>query len=288
MTTAHRPTYNPTKGGNIQGGNKLYYPTQQYSSKDLPSNLQVKTRRPGQGTIKEVNKKNFKQELFQRERKGKIGTSGLVSALYADENESNFTNNYNEESFISKVDMTSDLLELDAPSKKQRLDSVSGLSDVNSRYKTHQEVDNVFLQDKDLSFGEDSEDDEKISKFQNRKSSVSEGEESKSRLVEEEQEDSDDEEQLLLRELEKIKKEREEESKKKEQEKNELLKIQTQEHILKGNPLLNTTDYSLKKKWYEDTVFKNQAKNEPKIKKRFINDTVRSDFHRKFLAKTIQ
>jgi protein CWC15 len=287
MTTAHRPTYNPTKGGNIQGGNKLYYPTQQYSSKDLPSNLQIKTRRPGQGTIKEVNRRDFKQELLQRERKGKMGISGLVSSLYADENESNFTNNFNHESFISsKVDMTSDLLQLDAPIKKQRLDSVSGISEINS--KPQQEVDNVFLQDKDLSFGEDSENDENFSKLKNRKSSISEGESSNSKSEEERSEDSDDEEQLLLKELEKIKKEREEESKRKEQEKNELLKIQTQEQILKGNPLMNTTDYSLKKKWYEDTVFKNQAKNEPKIKKRFINDTVRSDFHRKFLAKTIQ
>lgn len=29
--------------------------------------------------------------------------------------------------------------------------------------------------------------------------------------------------------------------------------------LLKGNPLLNSA-YSLTKRWYEDTVFKNQAK----------------------------
>jgi len=45
--------------------------------------------------------------------------------------------------------------------------------------------------------------------------------------------------------------------------------------------------YSLTKRWYEETVFKNQTKMEPKAKKRFINDTVRSDFHRKFLTKYI-
>ena len=77
-------------------------------------------------------------------------------------------------------------------------------------------------------------------------------------------------------------------NKKKEIEKNLILEVQTREKIIKGNPLLNNTDYSLKKKWYEDTVFKNQANNEQKTKKRFINDTVRSDFHRKFLSKTVQ
>ena len=50
---------------------------------------------------------------------------------------------------------------------------------------------------------------------------------------------------------------------------------------------LQTGSYSLKKKWHEETVFKNQAKNVPKEVKRFVNDTVRSDFHRKFMSKFI-
>jgi protein CWC15 len=282
MTTAHRPTYNPTKGGNIQGGNKLYYPSQQYSSKDLPSNLKVKTRQPGQGTIREVNRRNFKQELVERERRHKLGASGLVSASYGDEAEGN------DQSFItSKIDFTSDLLQMEAPKKKQRLDSIGGISDINSVIKPKKtEIDNVFLQDRDLSFDEDSASDEDHKS--KRKNDHDEDDEISNEEAADSLGDSDDEEEMLLRELEKIKKEREEESNKKEQMKNELLKIQTQEQILKGNPLLNKTDYSLKKKWYEDTVFKNQAKNEPKTRKRFINDTVRSDFHRKFLSKTIQ
>lgn len=63
-----------------------------------------------------------------------------------------------------------------------------------------------------------------------------------------------------------------------------------------GNPLLNQqlfeaqgkTEFSLKRKWYNETVFKNQARSIPEIQKRFINDTVRSDFHRRFLARAIQ
>ena len=38
-------------------------------------------------------------------------------------------------------------------------------------------------------------------------------------------------------------------------------------------------------RWDDDVVFKNQARGETKTPKRFINDTIRSDFHRKFLHK---
>lgn len=41
----------------------------------------------------------------------------------------------------------------------------------------------------------------------------------------------------------------------------------------------------MKRSWHEDTVFKHQSRSEPPLKKRFINDTVRSDFHRRFLAR---
>lgn len=38
-------------------------------------------------------------------------------------------------------------------------------------------------------------------------------------------------------------------------------------------------------RWDDDVVFKNQARGEAKTPKRFINDTIRSDFHRKFLQR---
>jgi protein CWC15 len=268
MTTAHRPTWNPTRGGDLQGGNKLYFPSKTYSSKDLPSNLNVKHRQDGQGTVKELKKRDFRKELFEREKKNResFRGNGLVSSHYADADE--------DRDLPSQVDITEDLLNYSMIRKKPRTESISDFSESantnkilgSSRQQANEE--NIFPQDKDLEFSED--ESENINKDN------------------EEFEQSDDEEELLLRELEKIKKEREEENKRKDEEKNRLLKLQTQEQILKGNPLLNTGDYSLKKKWYEDTVFKNQSRNEPKIKKRFINDSVRSDFHRKFLSKTIQ
>lgn len=44
----------------------------------------------------------------------------------------------------------------------------------------------------------------------------------------------------------------------------------------------------MKRKWYEETVFRHYARNEPEEKKRYVNDTVRRDFHRRFLSRTIQ
>jgi len=79
MTTAHRPTYHPSRGGNIQDGNKLYAHTLQFSSKDLPSNLTLKRRRNGQGTQNEIRRIDFKKQLLERE------SSGLVSSIYNDE-----------------------------------------------------------------------------------------------------------------------------------------------------------------------------------------------------------
>ena len=66
---------------------------------------------------------------------------------------------------------------------------------------------------------------------------------------------------------------------------------------MQGNPLLNSQlseatstvgGYSMKRKWYEETVFRHYARNEPEDKKRSVNDTVRRDFHRRFLSRTIQ
>ena len=44
----------------------------------------------------------------------------------------------------------------------------------------------------------------------------------------------------------------------------------------------------VKRKWNDDVVFRHQTRTEPETKKRFVNDTIRNDFHRSFLKKYIQ
>ncbi|XP_065055737.1 spliceosome-associated protein CWC15 homolog [Rhopilema esculentum] len=104
--------------------------------------------------------------------------------------------------------------------------------------------------------------------------------------------DSDDEDDTaeLLAELQKIKRERAEEQSRKEAEKKvEEERIRT-ENIIAGNPLLNgPADHKVKRRWDDDVVFKNCAKDDDKIKsKGFINDTIRSDFHKRFMEKYVK
>jgi protein CWC15 len=98
--------------------------------------------------------------------------------------------------------------------------------------------------------------------------------------------------------LEKIKRERAEERQRQEQERLEQEMKQREEEILTGNPLLasgagtsssDAADFTVKRRWDDDVVFRNQSRSVPeKPEQRFINDLLRSDFHRKFMSKYIK
>ena len=102
--------------------------------------------------------------------------------------------------------------------------------------------------------------------------------------------DDEDEKAELERELARIRKEREEEKLRKQMEAEEAKASKRNEEALRGNPLLNmgNGNFNVKKRWYEDVVFRNQAKQEPKKQKKFINDTIRNSFHKKFLNKYLK
>eukprot|EP00850_Spirogloea_muscicola_P010751 SM000064S19773 [mRNA] locus=s64:409862:411306:- [translate_table: standard] len=100
--------------------------------------------------------------------------------------------------------------------------------------------------------------------------------------------DEDDTAELLA-ELERIKKERAEEKLRKERQQQEVDLRAKESELVRGNPLLNQpASFTVKRRWDDDVVFKNQSRGETKTPKRFINDTIRSDFHRKFLNKYIK
>eukprot|EP00920_Eleutheroschizon_duboscqi_P042385 GHVT01101267.1.p1 GENE.GHVT01101267.1~~GHVT01101267.1.p1 ORF type:complete len:228 (-),score=82.59 GHVT01101267.1:599-1282(-) len=107
-------------------------------------------------------------------------------------------------------------------------------------------------------------------------------------------EDSDGEEEAeLMRELERIRKTRAEDEKKKRDADDAARKEEARVKALRSNPIImgaaeDELGGPLKRRWDDDVVFKQQAKKETKSKKVFVNDAVRSDFHRKFLAKYIQ
>lgn len=108
------------------------------------------------------------------------------------------------------------------------------------------------------------------------------------------EEDSDDDTAALLAELNKIKRERMQENAKKEQEKQQQEEKIRMENILSGNPLLNytaatqKTNAKVKRRWNDDVVFKNCARTEAEKSETFINDSLRSEFHKKFMEKYIK
>ncbi|KAK2590298.1 complexed with cef1p [Conoideocrella luteorostrata] len=99
----------------------------------------------------------------------------------------------------------------------------------------------------------------------------------------------DDEDAELQRELERVRREREEKKKREEAERAKEEEDAREKNIALGNPLLNKQDYTMKRRWDDDVVFKNQARGaEEKGKKEFVNDMLRSDFHRRFMGKYVR
>lgn len=103
-------------------------------------------------------------------------------------------------------------------------------------------------------------------------------------------EDEEDETAALQRELEKIKKERAEAKAKEEAARAAEEEEQREIDVARGNPLLNSRDFTMKRRWDDDVVFKNQARGteDKNKKKEFINDMLRSDFHKKFMSKYVR
>uniref|UniRef100_A0A0D9WKV7 Cwf15/Cwc15 cell cycle control protein n=2 Tax=Leersia perrieri TaxID=77586 RepID=A0A0D9WKV7_9ORYZ len=227
MTTAARPTWAPAKGGNEQGGTRIFGPSGKYSSRDLAAHTTLKPRKEGQNTQEEVQKRNLRDELEDRERKH-----------YSSKDKS-----YAEERDRRKS--ASLLLE---GSRREAEDKI-----------VPREID---ADDSDVEPRSDDESDE--------------------------DDDDDDDTEALMAELERIKKERAEEKLRKERQQAEEDAKMKEAELMRGNPLININNagsFNVKRRWDDDVVFKNQARGETKTPKRFINDTIRSDFHRKFLQR---
>ncbi|KAE8447105.1 complexed with cef1p [Mollisiaceae sp. DMI_Dod_QoI] len=107
------------------------------------------------------------------------------------------------------------------------------------------------------------------------------------------EDDSDDEDETaeLQRELEKIKRERAEKREQEEREKAAVEEAEREKDIALGNPLLNPkADFNVKRRWDDDVIFKNQARgtDDKGKKKEFVNDLLRSDFHKRFMSKYVR
>lgn len=141
--------------------------------------------------------------------------------------------------------------------------------------------------------------------------SASEGSEAEaSGADDDDDEDTDDDDAELLRELELIKAERAAERARAEAEADSAAGgdgggagagsgAASATGTLGDNPLLAdsaaasdagtaTTAYRVQRRWDDDLVFRHQTRGQVVPAKRFVNDTVRNDFHRRFLDKYIR
>ena len=96
--------------------------------------------------------------------------------------------------------------------------------------------------------------------------------------------------------MERLRAQREEERARREREAEELAERQQSDSAARSNPLLagalgggGAAAPALKRRFGDDTVFSGTHASEPEQAKkaRFINDTMRSDFSRRFMAKFI-
>ncbi|CAI5536615.1 unnamed protein product [Closterium sp. Naga37s-1] len=274
MTTAARPTWAPAKGGEEQGGSRIFGPSQKYSARDVASHTSLKPRREGQVTKEEVKRRDLRGELEERERRH-FAAKDKEQQLRTDDRK-----------------RTSGLL---LPGGG----ALGGRKEVEERLIPRAaDADDSDGEDRRGGGGDDEDDDD------------------------DDEDDDEDDTMELLAELERIKKERAEEKLRKvcgvpcvpcplylwfasppcsaarplrahvvsceqEKEQAEQEAKAREKEMARGNPIMAAggSAFAVKRRWDDDVVFRNQAKDEQKPSKRFINDTIRSDFHRRFLNK---
>jgi protein CWC15 len=130
----------------------------------------------------------------------------------------------------------------------------------------------------------ESEDEDSDERYDNQCGTLADGSDSS------ESEDEDDT-AALYAELAKIKAERAAEKARQEAEAEAKNRDERDHALATGNPLLNSgpKDFTVKRRWDDDVIFKNQSRGvDEKPKNRFVNDMLRSDFHKKFLNKYVK
>ncbi|KAH9044252.1 Cwf15/Cwc15 cell cycle control protein [Lactarius hengduanensis] len=259
MSTAHRPTWDPAQAREVKGGSR------QYSVRDMAAHTKLKFRQPGQTSVDEVKKRDLHADLLAAEAEAR-----------------------------AKKRKAAGLPVEDAP-------VASGDEEANKRRKVLQEA---LEMDKDADSDEGDGDSNGVNDSKGNANGDRVGGEEAS--GENDDDDDDDEEEddtaELLRELEKIKRERAAEQARIEQAEAEATEAERDARIATANPLLNlaaalgnapginTTapgTFAVKRRWDDDLVFKNQAIGD-KPQGQFVNDLLRTEFHKKFMSRFIK
>jgi len=265
MTTAHRPTWKAAVGktneGGFDSGGAL---SSMRSSKDVTGFTKLKVRGSQELSKAEIIQRSLK--ALEEAEGGKGGGAGRREVNVAVEEEG-----------------------------AKRLEAASKEVDVSVLKKYDDGDDDGDDDDDDeVDFGEgdDDLDDEANGakkKEEEEEESDLDADDDDSDSDEDDSDSDEDEEAALAAELAKIRAEKDAAKRQAADREAAEEEAKLTEAAMLGNPLLqsNTAGSSkpLKRRWNDDIVFKNQARKEPKTEKRFINDTVRNDFHKRFMDK---
>ncbi|KDN49930.1 Cwf15/Cwc15 cell cycle control protein [Tilletiaria anomala UBC 951] len=291
MSSAHRPTWDPARGQN----NAAHLSRVAHASQ-LPAHTTLKVRQEAQGGIIDRNaatraRKDLKAELERAEweaRNQKRIAQGLPpeaeprgdgTGMDADDEHASKRRKLIEEAIKLDADDDSEEDEVSEVNIGSRREVDKGKG--KARDETNQAPASDARSKSDSNSDSDSDDDS----------------------------DTDDEEDdtaALLRELEKIKRERAEEKERQEREAAALAQSEREDEIALGNPLLNlentiknqnaaaaaagvTPSFGVKRRWDDDVIFKNQAAGvDKKDRSSFVNDMIRTEFHKKFLYRYLK
>ncbi|KIJ66110.1 hypothetical protein HYDPIDRAFT_39245 [Hydnomerulius pinastri MD-312] len=264
MSTAHRPTWDPAQAKDVKGGSR------QFSVRDMAAHTKLKFRQPGQTSVGDVARRDLRAELLAAEeeaRNKKRKAEGKpVLAVTAGESAGA------DEESSKRRKLLQEALELDKDDDDD--DEAEKKSEGGDGEKRGENGDAA---EADEDGDEEEEDDD--------------------------EDDDDDDTDELLRELEKIKRERAEEKARVEREQSASDAAAREAEIATSNPLLNlaaalgqapgvnTTvpgTFSVKRRWDDDLIFKNQAMGQKDKSGQFVNDLLRTEFHKKFMAKFIK
>jgi protein CWC15 len=273
MTTAHRPTWKAAVGRANEGGwTAGGAASAQVSTLDAPAHLTLKTRRADGGDKKAALKKS------------------LLALQEAAAESADGANKNKKHHHVWKRTMDPAVEERG----RQRLLKQSAEVDV---LKIKEQYDDADI---DGGKGGESDDSSDLDKKEDDDPDLDVDDDSggsSSSSDDGGDDDDEDDEAALQAELAKIRAEREQARLRAEERAAKEENARQEESALLGNPLLAAEGGGMaglgnktttKRRWNDDVVFRNQAKGEPSAKKRFINDTVRNDFHKRFLNKFIR
>ncbi|KAL7420584.1 complexed with cef1p [Cryptotrichosporon argae] len=287
--SAHRPQWNPTQGRESKAG------SQQVSKYQLAAHTKLKFRQAGQTAVSDVARRDLRAELLAAERAAadkKRKAQGLpplppLPGARAIENGS---------------------ASAGAGTGDGTGQGGDGADEDEATRKRRRILEEAAELDKD---DDDDESDDEVADKGKGKAAAAHDEDDDD---DDSDDDSDDEDDAaaLMAELAKIKQERAEEKARLDAESAAASAVDRDAEIATGNPLLNlqaalgqspstagpgtpassstASTFAVKRRWDDDLIFKNQAAgvDDKPRKGEFVNDLLRSEFHKKFMLKFIK